>query len=99
MAAIVEQREKPPIQPTERTEAQYDMEENKRRHTERADEQDLIGDERENDLTQNTEEDEKKAHSADEHEVVEALLPVPLRGAVFEAHVLCSTGSVLRDGR
>jgi hypothetical protein len=87
MAAIIEQREELFIQPAERSNAEDDMQENESRRTERANQQDFVRDERERQFGENAEDYEKRPYAADEHEVVNPLLPVPLDCAVFEAHV------------
>src|SRR5206468_11628846 len=88
MAAIIEQREELFIQPAERSNAEDDVQENESRRTERANQQNFVRDEREPQFGEYTEENEKRAYAAEEHEIVNPLLPVPLDCAVFEAYVL-----------
>src|SRR5688572_7879709 len=90
MATVVKQREESPVQPAQRTNAKDEVKKNVRRHRESPDEQDLIGDPREEDFAENTEQNQKDSHATGEHEVVALLLSVPLHCAVFEAHVVVS---------
>src|SRR5207247_8435019 len=99
MAAIIEQREELFIQPAERSNAEDDVQENESRRTERANQQNFVRDEREPQFGENTEENEKRAYAADEHELVNPLLPVPLDCTGFEAHVLLSLSTLLHNER
>ena len=75
------------------------MQENESRRTERANQQNFVRDEREPQFGEYTEENEKRAYAAEEHEIVNPLLPVPLDCAVFEAYVLLSLSTLLHNER
>src|SRR5206468_3687839 len=78
VAAVVEQWQELWIQPAQRADAKNDVQKQERRCAKRAHEHDFVSDVREKHLGQHSEDCEIRRYAADQHGVVEFLLPIPL---------------------
>ncbi len=67
-----------PLKMAQRADAKNDVQKQERRCAKRAHEHDFVSDVREKHLGQHSEDCEIRRHAADQHGVVEFLLPIPL---------------------
>src|SRR5882724_5228777 len=92
MAPIIEKRQKPRVQPTERSDAQNDVKQQKRCGTCSANDQCFGSRKRKQQIAQCDENSQIRRYSSEQKKIVHALLPIPSDCLVLVAHGLAPMG-------